>query len=124
MSSKRPRMLLVSIFAATASLAVASAGADEPIHIQPLGDSITAGYTDNPTWNVPFGFGYRSGLYTRLSAANYPFQFVGGSQEPWNGTFGVPKTVSLLDLRTVNQDGNRGYGGQTADYLAPTSTTG
>ncbi|HVJ46116.1 MAG TPA: thrombospondin type 3 repeat-containing protein, partial [Luteolibacter sp.] len=37
-----------------------------PLRIMPVGDSITAGYTDNPTWNEPFNFGYRSGLYTRL----------------------------------------------------------
>jgi lysophospholipase L1-like esterase len=110
------RTLLHSLFAA--SLAVAPAMADEPIHIEPLGDSITAGYTDNPTWNVPFGFGYRSGLYTRLTNANYPFQFVGASQEPWNGVFGVPKTVVGPDLRAFNQDGHRGYGGKDAAYLS------
>ena len=78
----------------------------------------TAGYTDNPTWTVPFSFGYRSGLYTRMTGANYPFQFVGNSQEPWNGKFGVPTTVVAPDLRTVNQDGNRGYGGMDAAFLS------
>jgi lysophospholipase L1-like esterase len=112
------RIFLLSALAVTASLAIAPAWADEPIHIMPLGDSITAGYTDNPTWNVPFGFGYRSGLYTRLSNANYPFQYVGASQEPWNGVFGVPKTVSAPDLRNVNQDFHRGYGGKDAAYLS------
>jgi lysophospholipase L1-like esterase len=101
-----------------AFLPVASAWADEPIHIMPLGDSITAGYTDNNAWNVPFGFGYRSGLYTRLTGANYPFQYVGASQEPWNGVFGVPKTVVGPDLRTVNQDNHRGYGGKDAATLS------
>ena len=113
-----PRLLLVCLIAARACLAVAPARADEPIHIMPLGDSITAGYTDNPTWNVPFGFGYRSGLYTRLTDANYPFQYVGASQEPWNGVFGVPKTVVGPDLRAVNQDFHRGYGGKDATYLS------
>jgi lysophospholipase L1-like esterase len=118
MRTRLRRLLLLSVFAAAALLAIASAWADEPIHIMPLGDSITAGYTDNPTWNVPFGFGYRSGLYTRLTNANYPFQYVGASQEPWNGVFGVPKSVVGPDLRTVHQDFHRGYGGKDAAYLS------
>jgi lysophospholipase L1-like esterase len=117
MKTTRSRLLLIPIFVAIAFLVVASASAAAPIRIEPLGDSITAGYTDNPTWSVPFGFGYRSGLYTRLTNANYPFQYVGASQEPWNGVFGVPKTVSAPDLRTVNQDFHRGYGGVDASYL-------
>ena len=64
----------------------------------PLGDSITAGYTDNPTWNVPFGFGYRSGLYTRLTNANYPFQYVGGS--PRNRGTGRSVSPSTFPLPT------------------------
>jgi lysophospholipase L1-like esterase len=67
---------------------------------------------------VPFGFGYRSGLYTRLTNAGYPFQYVGASQEPWNGVFGVPKTVASPDLRTVNADFHRGYGGMDAAFLS------
>jgi hypothetical protein len=118
MKTIRPRLLRISVFAATTAFAVASALAVEPVRIMPLGDSITAGYTDNPTWNVPFGFGYRSGLYTRLTNANYPFQYAGASQEPWNGVFGVPKTVSAPDLRTVNEDFHRGYGGVDAVFLA------
>jgi lysophospholipase L1-like esterase len=113
-----PRLPLVAVLVATALSAAASVSATEPIRIMPLGDSITAGYTDNPTWNVPFGFGYRSGLYTRLTSANYPFQYVGASQEPWNGVFGVPQTVSSPDLRSVNQDYHRGYGGQDAGFLS------
>ena len=117
MKTTLSRLSLISVFAAVASLAIASASATDPIRIEPLGDSITVGDTDNPTWNVPFGFGYRSGLYTRLTNANYPFQYVGASQEPWNGAFGVPKYVSAPDLRTVNQDFHRGYGGVDATYL-------
>jgi hypothetical protein len=93
------------------------AAAEQPVRIMPLGDSITAGYTDNSAWTVPFGFGYRSGLYTRLTGAGTSFQFVGGSQEPFNGAFGVPQTVSPPDLRPLNQDYHRGYGGWGADGL-------
>jgi lysophospholipase L1-like esterase len=87
-----------------------------PLRIMCLGDSITVGYTDNPSWaNHPFEFGYRSGLYTRLLAAGYDFAFVGGSTEPWTGISGDPThggTVTpTLDLRDFNQDGHRGYGG-------------
>jgi hypothetical protein len=86
------------------------------IRIMAIGDSITAGYTDNPGWaNHPFMFGYRGPLYTRLTAAGYPFQFVGSSPEPWDGTSGDPTRggayTPALDLRTFDQDHHRGYGG-------------
>jgi lysophospholipase L1-like esterase len=95
----------------------------ETLRIMPLGDSITAGYTDNPGWNNhPFAFGYRSGLYTRLTDAGYNFLFVGGSTEPWTGISGDPAhggTVSPPppDLRDFGQDGHRGYGGASAGDL-------
>ena len=90
--------------------------ASTPLRIMCLGDSITAGYTDNPTWaNHPFKFGYRSGLYTRLTNAGYNFKFVGASAEPWSGINGDPTYggtyTPALDLRTFAQDGHRGYGG-------------
>ncbi len=87
-----------------------------PLRIMPLGDSITAGYTDNPRWaNHQFMFGYRSGLYTRLTNAGYDFLFVGTSPQPLDGlggdlTHGGRYTAGL-DLRTFGQDGHRGYGG-------------
>lgn len=88
-----------------------------PLRIMPLGDSITAGYTDNPAWNEPFNFGYRSGLYTLLKNAGYHFQFVGGSPQPWNKQSGDPSgngTVTpALDLRPLGQDHHEGYGGTT-----------
>jgi lysophospholipase L1-like esterase len=101
-----------------AALTAASASAADPIRIMSLGDSITAGYTDNSTWKVPFAFGYRSGLYTRLMDGGYSFQYVGASQEPWNSAFGLPQSVGAPDLRMVNQDFHRGYGGVGADYLS------
>ena len=92
------------------------------LRIMPLGDSITAGYTDNPTWNEPFEFGYRSGLYTRLTNAGYDFQFVGASTEPWVSPFpGDPSDggthTPTVDLRDFGQDNHRGYGGKTASFL-------
>ena len=91
--------------------------ASTPLRIMCLGDSITAGYTDNPTWSVPFMFGYRSGLYTRLTNAGYNFKLVGGSVEPWNNAYGDPSHGGTykpaLDLRDFGQDGHRGYGGQS-----------
>jgi lysophospholipase L1-like esterase len=105
------------IIAFTAILSAASTRAATPLRIACVGDSITAGYTDNPTWNVPFEFGYRSGLYTRLTNAGYSFQFVGASVEPWTNNFGpAPHNTPSPDLRTVDQDKHRGYGGWgTAD---------
>lgn len=100
-------LVMTLIFAGLASLIQAA----EPLRILCLGDSITAGYTDNPKWDVPFEFGYRSGLYKRLTAAGYTFKFVGACQEPWNGAFGKPKNSPVLDLRKLDQDYHRGYGG-------------
>lgn len=90
--------------------------ADEPLRIMCLGDSITVGYTDNPGWtNHPFKFGYRSGLYTRLTNASYNFLFVGASTEPWTGISGDPTHggtyTPVFDLRDFGQDNHRGYGG-------------
>ena len=85
------------------------------IRIMPLGDSITAGYTDNPNWKHPFEFGYRSGLYTRMKKAGYNFVFVGESKEPFSKRFGDPthggSVNPTLDIRKVKQDAHRGYGG-------------
>ncbi len=55
------------------------------IRIMPLGDSITTGYTNNPSLSHPFEFGYRSELYTLLTRGGYGFEFVGRSTEPWIG---------------------------------------
>jgi lysophospholipase L1-like esterase len=89
-----------------------------PPRIMALGDSITAGYTDNSAWTVPYSYGYRSGLYTRLTNAHYSFQFVGGSQEPLNGAFGTVKTIdNTVNLPAVDQDYSRGYGGWKIDKI-------
>lgn len=104
--------LLGGVLTPTVAWAVA------PIRIECVGDSITAGYTDNSAWNVPFEFGYRSGLYTRLTTAGYSFQFVGTSPEPWDGKWKVPKYVGTLDLRTFNQDYHRGYGAQGTSFVS------
>ena len=100
-------LVMVLIFAGLVTLIQAA----EPLRIMCLGDSITAGYTDNPKWDVPFEFGYRSGLYKRLTEAGYTFKFVGACPEPWNGAFGKPHNTPVLDLRKFDQDYHRGYGG-------------
>lgn len=89
-----------------------------PYRIMPVGDSITAGYTDNPDWKVPFEFGYRGHLFDLLNRQGIPFQFVGNSLEPWNGVFGVPTNQPVPDLRLVAQDQHEGYGGQGTAYIA------
>jgi lysophospholipase L1-like esterase len=109
-----------AVFGMTFMLATSPARAANTVRIQCVGDSITAGYTDNPTWSVPFEFGYRSSLYTDLTAVGYDVQYVGASAEPWNGVFGVPKNIPSPDLRNiggVNQDKHRGYGGQGTAYV-------
>lgn len=111
------KIIVFILFALTAQLSAIAA----PVKIMPVGDSITAGYTSNPKWKVPFNFGYRSRLYTLLTKAGYEFQFVGESQEPFNNKFGDPThggTVApALDLRPLRQDGHRGYGGASIDFL-------
>jgi hypothetical protein len=97
----------------------------ETIRIMPLGDSITVGTTNATvvnamTGNGIFSFGYRGPLYTKLTDAGYDFQFVGASPEPWNikPAPNLPPTqiISGPDLRLVDQDHHRGYGGwQTSD---------
>jgi hypothetical protein len=85
------KMIGVLLGALVLMLAVTGpTSAQDPLRIMPLGDSITTGYTDNSAWTVPFEFGYRSGLYTRLTNAGYDFQFVGSSAEPYNNRFGDP----------------------------------
>lgn len=117
--SGRIKTLLIA-FAVLCPLATLPAAASEPLRIMPLGDSITVGYTDNPGWNdptQPFEFGYRSGLYTRLSDAGVDFQFVGSSTQPFDNASGDPThggTVSpTLDLRPLGQDGHRGISGNS-----------
>jgi hypothetical protein len=84
------------------------------LRIMPMGDSITAGYTDNPVWNEPYAYGYRSGLYNRLHSADYNFVFVGQSTELPNHTTG---TTPPADLAALGQNAHNGYGGQTASFL-------
>jgi lysophospholipase L1-like esterase len=113
---------VLAVAIAAGFLAAANVRA-QAYRIMSVGDSITAGYTDNPTWNVPFGFGYRSGLFTRLTQSGLPFTFVGTSPEPFENKFGMPKSVASPDLRTTNntfdanQDHHEGYGGQGTAFV-------
>jgi hypothetical protein len=93
------------------SAVLARAQGIAPLRIMCVGDGNTVGYTDNPKWTLPFEFGFRSGLYTRLITNGYAVQFVGNSPEPWNGNFGLPTNAPSPDLRTVDQDHHRGYAG-------------
>jgi lysophospholipase L1-like esterase len=102
-------------------LAAAPLFAAQSLRIMVVGDSISVGYTDNPKWTVPFEFGFRSGLYTRLTNSGVAVQFVGSSREPWNGgskgTYGIPTNTPTLDLRTLGQDQCEGYGGRKSAYV-------
>jgi len=95
--------------------------AANPLRIMVVGDSISVGYTDNPKWTVPFEFGFRSGLYTRLTNSGMAVQFVGGSPEPWNGAgranYGLPTNQPVVDLRPLGQDHCEGYGGRKSSYV-------
>ena len=101
----------------TATLFVVTA-ADERIAILPVGDSITVGYMDNPYWNEPFSFGYRSRLFKMLTDHGCRVKFVGNSAEPWRSNYGTPKSVTGLDLRSLNQDHHRGYDGWRLERLS------
>lgn len=107
---------------AAALLAIAAVGRAEPLRVQSIGDSITAGYTDNPVWNVGFEFGYRSGVYQSLTQAGVDFQLVGESTEPWISPFAGDPTrggtyTPPLDLRDFGHDHHRGYGGVAAPFV-------
>jgi lysophospholipase L1-like esterase len=100
-----------------ACLVIQQTASAEPLRIMPLGDSITAGYVDNYSWKTPFTFGYRGRLHTLLTRAGYDFQFVGESSEPFDGQLGVPKIVTVPDLRPLGQNRHRGYGGSVIGNL-------
>jgi hypothetical protein len=106
-------LAVVTVSAIGSLLSVVSVCAQSgmPLRIMCVGDGITVGYTDNPKWTLPFEFGFRSGLYTRLITNGYAIQFVGNSPEPWNGSFGLPTNTPSPDLRTIDQDHHRGYAG-------------
>lgn len=89
-----------------------------PCRILAVGDSITAGYTDNPSWSVPFEFGYRGPLFQMFQNAGVSVQFVGSSREPWNGQWGVPTNQPSPDLRQLDQDHHEGYGGKNSAFVA------
>lgn len=112
MVSSMTRPLFLRLFVATLPMVGAVAQA-APVSIMPVGDSITVGYTNLPGQPyVPFEYGYRAGLYTRLTDADYSFQFVGSSSEhPTPGP-------NSIDLAGVNQDRHNGYGGQGIGYIA------
>jgi len=114
MQDARKFLLPILVIAFAWTIPPASA---EPLRIMPLGDSITAGYVDNYTWKTPFTFGYRGALYAQLTKAGYDFQFVGTSPQPFDGQLGVPKKIVKPDLRTLKQDGHRGYGGTVFQHL-------
>lgn len=88
-----------------------------PLRICPMGDSITAGFTDNPNWTVPFEFGYRSGLYQGLTNSDVLFQYVGVSPQPWNGVSGTVTNTPNPDLRTLGQDHHEGYSGEGTAFV-------
>lgn len=85
---------------------------ETPLRIMCLGDSITVGYTDNPTWKEPFQFGYRGRLYQLLKEAGYHFTFVGDSPQPWDAQSGDPSHGGTykpaFDLRDLGQDHHQG----------------
>jgi hypothetical protein len=91
------------------------------LRIMPLGDSVTAGYTDNPYWKHPFSYGYRAPLYTILHEAHIPFTFVGASIEPWNAHSGDPTHAGTVwpkfSLTGLGQDNHRGYGGWSIQQI-------
>lgn len=102
--------------------ALGAAGPQTTKRIMAVGDSITAGYTDNPTWALPFTWGYRGPLYDLLTAAGKRFEFVGRSLEPvTGGGFGHPdpSVWSGTDIFTLGQDNCRGYGGYALTDIEP-----
>ncbi len=96
---------------------------DTRVRIMPLGDSITAGYPDNPIWNESFEYGYRGPLATEFANSGLPFRFVGLSPEPFNNASGDPThnatvfPVNELRDPAINQGGHRGYSGWSISMI-------
>src|SRR5688500_10394730 len=97
-------MMLLALFFS----GIYTEAAERTMRIMCIGDSITAGYTDKPSWNYEFTFSYRLGLYKRMTNAGYTIQYVGSSIEPWNGLSGYPKKIGQPDLRELDQDYHNG----------------
>lgn len=120
---KNTTILVTLVVSGMLGLTANSASAADPLRIMCIGDSITAGSTNAPDWTVPFTFGYRGPLCTKLKAAGYDFQFVGSSGEPWNYPWGVDfgPTADLPiqgpDLRALGQDNHRGYSGASTGQI-------
>ncbi|MEM9111500.1 MAG: PEP-CTERM sorting domain-containing protein [Planctomycetota bacterium] len=95
----------------------------DPLWIMPVGDSITAGYTDNPTWNEPYQYGYRSTLYNLLVGGGYNPQFVGSSGELLDHETISPGTTPPADLHALGQNAHHGFGGSAATDLQGGITT-
>lgn len=108
---KKSTTMLLMIAVLCAAVARAGDGSATPWRIMAVGDSITVGYTDNPVWSVPFEFGFRGELFKALTNSGYNVQFVGSSPEPFDGKFKAPPNTPKFDLRRINQDHCRGYGG-------------
>ena len=117
-----PQNQLVTASASYGAANLGFAGGGTPWRILCVGDSITAGYTDNTNWTVPFQFGYRSGLAARMKIARIPFLFVGHCPEPWNGVWRVPTNTPSPDLRLEGQDHHEGHGGMGTAYVAQNLT--
>jgi hypothetical protein len=97
-----------------------SGGGDPALRIMPIGDSITVGYTNSDWSGGAWEYGYRSGLYTLLSGADYDFVFVGSSTEP--ESFRDPETTDpawppAIDLVGLGQAAHNGYQGQNATFV-------
>src|SRR5689334_4715865 len=88
----------------------------------PIGDSVTAGYMDNPTWSLPYSFGYRGKLYDMLTGSGMTVNYVGVSGEPLNNAFPVTnppiQVIPAPNLASIGQDKHEGYGGKKTDYIA------
>ena len=108
-------LVIAGMLAATC---VASQAA-ETIRIMPVGDSITVGYTNLPGQpEVPFEYGWRAGLYTRLTDAGCSFQYVGTStQHPTPGP-----GYTGPDLAALNQDYHNGGGGGGTAWVSENIT--
>jgi len=80
----------------------------KPLRILCVGDSITAGYTDNPKWDVPFEFGYRQGLFERLQKAGYQISASSGVRRGgWRSPGPSSPAITSQEIEVVNLWPNR-----------------
>ncbi|MBN1911171.1 MAG: hypothetical protein JW818_15600, partial [Pirellulales bacterium] len=80
----------------------ASTASAIPIRIMAVGDSITAGYTDNSAWTVPFTFGGADTIAAGTSYELYMSDPIVATAETMNLMFHDAGDVAVLQVSWID----------------------